>query len=446
MKTHRYFLAIIRDELEALKELAIEQKFMAFLFLTALVLIGFQLKPAPPKKINIAGYTALVESIHAFFEGAGFEVNSIATQGSIQNAELLADPNSGVDAAFIQGGSIDTEMASKIDSLGSIAYEPVWIFYQKSIGKKITNLKELAKLRIGIGPQKGGTKPMAETLFALDDISLDKNPHFVIDSYENNQRDFENGKLDAIIVVTPFVDPSIQQLLRNTNAVLFNFDLAAAYSKKIRYIEQVQMPKGSIDIKNVIPPEDINLIATTTTLAVNKNLNEDLQFLLLLAIKNLNRNPDMLFFSKRDEFPAYMDPTIKASHVALKFYDYGIPETMRYLPLSIAGFANRFWVLIISLATILYALAKLNVHLRVIRYHISHRHGYEELLKIEKSLSLDQPNKNILKSFQAKIEEINQHAISTKVPIGCEADYFQFLHAVEMLREKIGRLNNLATG
>jgi len=444
MKTHRYFLEIISDELEALKELAREQKFIAFLFLVAILLIGFQLKPAPPKKLNIAGYSALVESIHAFFEGAGFEVNSIPTQGSIQNAELLATQNSGVDVAFIQGGSINPEMASKIESLGSIAYEPVWIFYQKSIGKKIKSLKELAKLRIGIGPQKGGTRPMAETLFALDDISLDNNPHFVIDSYENNQRDFESGKLDAIIVVTPIVDPSIQQLLRNTNAVLFNFDLAAAYSKKISYIEQVLMPKGSIDINKVIPPEDINLIATTTNLAVNKNLNEDLQFLLLLAIKNLNRNPDMLFFSKRDEFPAYMDPTIKASHVALKFYDYGIPETMRYLPLSIAGFANRFWVLIISLATVFYALAKLNVHLRVIRYHISHRHGYEELLRIEKALSLDHPNKKILESFLVKINEINQHAILSKVPIGCETDYFQFLHAVEMLRGKISRLSESA--
>jgi len=139
-----------------------------------------------------------------------------------------------------------------------------------------------------------------------------------------------------------------------------------------------------------------------------------------------------------------MDPTIKASHVALKFYDYGIPETMRYLPLSIAGFANRFWVLIISLATVFYALAKLNVHLRVIRYHISHRHGYEELLRIEKALSLDHPNKKILESFLVKINEINQHAILSKVPIGCETDYFQFLHAVEMLRGKISRLSESA--
>jgi len=439
MKAHSYLIQVVLDEVRAIKALAIEQKLAASLFVTSLILIGYYLEPSPPKKITIAGYADLVEVVHGYFKKEGFEVISAPSVGSIENAELLANPKSGVDVAFIQGGAIDDALASKIESLGSIAYEPIWIFYQKSLGKKMTSLKDFGALKVGVGPEKGGTRPMAKALFALDGISIDNNPHFKVDSYEKNEQDFRDGKLDAIMVVTPFGDPDIQRLLRDPKAALFDFGLASAYAKKISYIEEVHMPKGSIDIEHVIPPNDVRLIATTTSLAVRKDLNKDLQFLLLMAVKNFNRNPTELFFSKREEFPAYMDPTIKASPVALKFYDYGIPEAMRYLPLSIAGFANRFWVFIISLATILYATTKLNVHLRTTRYHIQHRHGYEKLLEIEKHITHHDISPEQKAEYIKEIEHLNEHAISEKVPIGCEHDYFQFLHAIELVSAKLNR-------
>ena len=440
MKAHYYFLEIVKDEVRALRALAVEQKFFAFLFILSLIFSIYYLDPSPPKKIRVAGYTALVESIHDYFQKEGFEVVNIPSEGSIQNAELLASKDAPVDVAFIQGGAIDSSLASQIESLGSIAYEPVWVFYKKSLGKKIKTLKDLAHLKVGVGPQKGGTRPLVRELFLLDGIEIEGNPHFKVDSYESNDKEFSEGKLDAIIVVTPFADPEIQALLRNPNALLLNFELSAAYSKKIPHIEEVLLPKSSIDIKNSIPPEDTKLIATTTTLAVRKGFNKDLQFLMLVAMKNLNRNPDMSFFSKRQEFPAYMDPAIEASAVALKFYDYGVPEIMRYLPLSIAGFANRFWVFLISFATLIYTLSKLNVHLRTIRYHIHHRHGYEKLLDIEKQLLQDNINSSKCFSFLNEIDKLNHHAIADRVPVGCESDYFQFLHAMELLRIKINRI------
>ena len=160
MKSKIYFFEAIAEELRAIKEIALEQKFFACVFIAALVLVIYYLEPTPPKKIRVAGYTTLVEAIKEYFEKEGFEVESVASVGSIQNAELLAADNSNVDVAFIQGGAIDKELASKIQSLGSIAYEPVWIFYRKSLGKEISTLKELSKLRVGVGPEKGGTRPL----------------------------------------------------------------------------------------------------------------------------------------------------------------------------------------------------------------------------------------------------------------------------------------------
>jgi TRAP-type uncharacterized transport system substrate-binding protein len=437
MKPKNYFFKVVIEELRAIKEIALEQKFFAFLFVIALISLIYYLEPTPPKKIRVAGYTTLVEAIKDYFEKEGFEVESVASVGSVQNAELLAAKNSNVDVAFIQGGAIDKELASKIQSLGSIAYEPVWIFYQKSLGKKITTLKELSKLRIGIGPEKGGTRPLVKELFLLDGISIENNSNFKVDSYENNDSEFLEGKLDAIIVVTPFLDPSIQKLLREPRAELFNFDLASAYVKKIPHIEEVVVPKGSIDVQKIIPSADVKLIATTTSLAVRKEFNKDLQFLMLIAMKNLNRNPDMLFFSKRQEFPAYMDASIEASSVALKFYDYGIPEIMRYLPHSISGFANRFWVMLLSIATMIYTLTKFNVRLRAIRYRVKHRIGYGKLLEIEKRIANKKLDVNEQQKLITDIDQLNLNIINETVPSGFESEYFQFMLATELLKNKI---------
>ena len=437
MKPKNYFLEVVIEELRAIKEIALEQKFFAILFIASLVMVIYFLEPTPPKKIRVAGYASMVEAIKDYFEKEGFEVDSVPSEGSIQNAELLAAPHSNVDIAFIQGGAIDGELASRVQSLGSIAYEPVWIFYQKSLGKKITTLKDLSKLRVGVGPEKGGTRPLVKELFLLDGISIENNPNFVVDSYDKNDSDFKEGKLDAIIVVTPFLDPSIQKLLREPRAILFNFDLASAYVKKVSHIEEVIVPKASIDIQKMIPPQDVKLIATTTSLAVRKDFNKDLQFLMLVAMKNLNRNPDMLFFSRRQEFPAYMDPTIEASPVALKFYDYGIPEIMRYLPQKISGFANRFWVLMLSIATIIYTLTKFNVKLRAVRYRVKHRIGYQKLLDFEKLISTQTLQSSTYKEILAEIEELNTSLAKEKVPVGFESEYFQFMLAVELLENKI---------
>lgn len=443
MKNKSYLVKVASEELRAIKEMIFEQKFFTVLLILSLVFLVYYLEPSPPRKIRIAGYQTLVEAIQDYFEKEGFEVESVSSVGSIQNAELLSAENPTVDVAFVQGGAIDAKLASKIQSLGSIAYEPVWIFYKKSLGRKISTLKELAELRVGIGPQKGGTRPLVKALFELDNIEIEANPNFKVDSYDSNGAEFFKGELDAIIVVTPFVDHNVQRLLREPDVEIFNFDIAAAYVKKIAHIEEVIIPKASIDIAKMIPPADIKLIATTTTLAVRKDLNKDLQFLMLVAMKNLNRNPDMLFFSRRQEFPAYVDAAIPASPVALKFYDYGVPEVMRYLPHSISGFAHRFWVLMLSIATVVYTLSKFKFRLRVVRYKLKHRSAYERLLELELRISqgaLDEKGYRILLD---QLDVLNMDMNRDKVPVGAESEYFQFFTVSELLKNKL--LRQLAT-
>jgi TRAP-type uncharacterized transport system substrate-binding protein len=49
------------------------------------------------------------------------------TSGSVENIRLLEDPNSGVDLAFVQGGTGAGAKTETLGSLGSLYFEPLWV-------------------------------------------------------------------------------------------------------------------------------------------------------------------------------------------------------------------------------------------------------------------------------------------------------------------------------
>ena len=445
INTLQYLRQALRDELQALRELVIEQRLLVLMLVVVLAGSFYYLKPFPPHHLSMAagsandGYTMMARTIASYFRDHGVDLMIEESTGSVENAELLIDDRDEVEVAFIQGGALTPEQAAKVYSLGSIAYEPVWVFYRRDAPGKYEYLTDLAGKRIGIGPERGGTRPMVRELFRLNGISIEGDNHFVIAPYDDNLEDLKAGNLDVVIKVAPYFDPGIQALLQNREFVLFDFKEAPAYEKALQYVHELTLPAFSADIQARIPEHDVRLIATTTTIAVSKQLHPDIQTLMLMAVRDEQRASQYLFFSKRGEFPSYVDPTIEASPVALHFYDYGVPTGLRYLPFWIGGFVDRLWVLLITIFAITYPLVRLNVHLRDLRFHIKHHRLYEELLEIERDVCKLPLAPDAAAKFLRHLDILNRHAISDSVPVGMESSYFELLNAIELLRAKVRR-------
>lgn len=445
MNTIQYLRQVLRDELQALRELVIEQRLLVLVLVAILACAVYYLKPFPPHRLSMAagsandGYTIMARAISSYFRDHGVDLIVEESTGSVQNAELLIDDRDEVEVAFIQGGALTAEQAAKVYSLGSVAYEPVWVFYRRDAPGKHDYLTDLVGKRIGIGPERGGTRPLVRELFRLNGISIEGDSHFVIAPYDDNLEDLKAGNLDVAIKVAPYFDPGIQELLQNPEFTLFDFKEAPAYAKSLQYVNELTLPAFSADIQARNPAHDVRLIATTTTIAVAKNLNPDIQTLLLMAVRDEQRASQFLFFSKRGEFPSYVDPTIEASPVALHFYDYGVPTGLRYLPFWIGGFVDRLWILMLSIFAVSYPLVRLNVHLRDLRFHIKHHRLYEELLAIERDVcKLPLAPESAMKLLR-QLDALNRHAISDNVPVGMESSYFELLNAIELLRAKVRR-------
>ena len=137
------------------RELAATAGPFILLAIALLVATYYWLKPTPPKRVVLAtgpeqgAYAAFGARYREELKRHGIEVVLRSSAGSRENLRLLRDPKNDVQLAFVQGGAWDSQRAQEekkkdeeaerlpLVSLGSMFYEPVWIFYRADSAKKI---------------------------------------------------------------------------------------------------------------------------------------------------------------------------------------------------------------------------------------------------------------------------------------------------------------------
>ncbi len=443
MSLLRYVKTIIQDEIKAVAEQFRESKAVLAAFLLCLVGLIAYLQPFPDRHIYIGSsyqggdWYQMAEASAKFLSEKGLDGQVVVTKGAIDNVNRLIDPADPVNAAYTYGITLDEAQRERVVSLGSISYEPIWVFYRKSRTGTMDNLRDLLRYGVALGPKGSGSYAVARKLMEIYGVKIDGLDNFIADDFENSERRFLDGTTDALIMVATVWDPIVQTLLRTPGVEVMNFKNANAFDKKYNSFEAVRLPAGSVSIYPQIPAQDVSLVATTTSVVVKKEMHPDLQLALLMTIKEMNRGAENLFFAKRDQFPAYVDPTVPLSPVAAKFYDYGPPQAMRYLPFWIAGFVDRAWLLLLGLVAIFYPLSKLNLHIRKLRFVVHERPLYEELLEIDKRASIQTLSAEEKSAIHKRLDDINRHAVEHTIPIGEEPHYFDLVMAIDLIRKKL---------
>ena len=85
--------------------------------------------------------------------------------GAVENVERLRDARAGVDAGFVLAGITSERESPELVSLGTMFYEPLWVFCRYStLPSCCTN----GRMRgYPIGPLGSATRPLALKLLAL---------------------------------------------------------------------------------------------------------------------------------------------------------------------------------------------------------------------------------------------------------------------------------------
>ena len=198
------------------------------------------LRNMPPRMIVMAtgseggSFYDVGERYRAALASAGVEVRLVPTAGSAENLALLLDPNSGVNVGLVQGGTIGAEASSKLESLGTLFYEPLWLFHKREVGNTKGHL-DLRGRRISVGPLGSGTRELTLELLKRNGIDGQNSELLALTTKESEEK-LLAGEIDALGTVNAWEAPIVQKLISDEHIELYSFAARAdAYVALIHF-------------------------------------------------------------------------------------------------------------------------------------------------------------------------------------------------------------------
>jgi len=317
-------------------------------------------EPAPPSRVVIAtgpetgAYNAFAKLYAERFADEGIELVLRPTVGSAENLRLLADPESGVDAAFVQGGVGTPADYPDLESLGSLYYEPLWVFVRTAI--PAGRLSALKGRRIAVGLPGSGTRPVALSILGANGVTAQTATLLDISADEATDA-LIAGKIDAAVFITAASSTTVRRLLAAPRIRLTSFGRADAYTRLFRYLSPVVLPEGVIDLARDLPPRDIRLLAPAAALVVGPSLHPALTGLFLQVMHEMHRDGGLL--EPPGAFPSDKFLTFPLAAQARRYFDSGPPLLQRYMPFWAANLADRLKIMLLPLITLLFPLFKI---------------------------------------------------------------------------------------
>lgn len=389
--------AALRSSLLSLRELLISAGPLVLLAAGLLVLAYLWLAPNPPKRVTLAtgpGQSAYAEFGKRYQQALkryGIDVVLLPSGGSPANLRLLRSGQA--DVGFVQGGSgeRDANEDSGIVSLGSLFVEPVWLFYRAEAAKRLpaaalTSLTQLRDLRVNVGARGSGTPYLMRRLFEANKLEPARMKLSRLDETAAAVA-FLDGRLDAIVFASAPESLMVQMLLQTPGVKLMDFSQSEAYARRLPFLTPVVLPRGIVDLAADVPPHDVHLVATTTSLLAREGTHPALQQLFAQAAKDLHGPAG--WFNAAGSFPNIEHTEYPVSREAERTLRGGQPFLQRWLPFWLANLVERMWLALGIIVAVLLPLSRIVPPVYEFRIRSRVFRWYGQLRDIEARLQAD---------------------------------------------------------
>ena len=410
---------------------------------TVLVLIfGFILAyqfvaPAPPRSLTIGtgspegAYFEYAKSYQKLLAEDGVELKLRNTAGSAENLNLLETATGGVDIAFVQSGLKHLSKTGNLKALGSLFFEPLWIFHQAGI--ELKRLSDLKGLRIAVGEEGSGTKILATQLLDLNGVSSENARLLSVGSQKAVDM-LLKGLLDVAIFVSTHRASYVLQLLPSRSVKLIGLERAEAYALRYHYLYVLKLPEGVLDFEANIPAHDLTLVAPTTQLVARSDLHPALIDLLLQAAKKIHHRGGG--FEREGAFPSpkYLD--FDLSEDAERFYQHGSPFLQRYLPFWVATFLTRMKIMLVPLIVLLFPFFKIMPMAYRWRMRSKIYRWYSKLEAVDPKINKDNLPEHV-DDFISELDLIEEQVSNISVPLPYSEELYALRLHIGMLRNEL---------
>ncbi|MFW5450443.1 MAG: TAXI family TRAP transporter solute-binding subunit [Methylophagaceae bacterium] len=418
-----------------------QDSIIAITISSILVIAGFWIAfqfvgPAPPSQIIISSgseegaYFDYAHQYQQILASDDIELKILSSAGSSENIQRLLDGE--VDIAFVQGGTGNQQGDDELLSLGSLYYEPIWLFYRQPLS--INSIPDLAAKKVAIGAEGSGTRYVAQQILA--DNSIDRtNTELLALSGNTAASALVEGTLDALFMIGSPKSEIIQSLLNNQQISLMSFKRADAYTRLNPFLSRISLPQGIIDLDKNIPEQEIVLLAPTANLVIRKDFHPALSVLLLQAADKVHQTTTL--FSRKGTFPSADYLEFAISDEASRYYEKGAPFLMRFLPFWAATLIDRMIVMIIPVIALLFPLFKIAPPLYRWRIRSKIYRWYRELQAVDDVLFGQDLTAERQQNLISELDRIEAEVNKVKTPLSYADQVYNLLLHVDLVRNKI---------
>jgi NMT1-like family len=438
-KTIRYTLLSLRD-------LAVSVGPFIVLAVTLLILAYWWLDPNPPKRVTLAtgpaqsAYEEFGKRYAKILAQNGIEVALLPSEGSAQNLQLLREGKA--DLGFVQGGTSEAkpEDEQKLESLGSLFVEPVWLFYRQEALPNVVGapasldaLSQLQGLRINIGTAGSGIPSLMDKLLASNKIDLSK---LKLSHLEQTPAtvEFLEGKLDAIVFASAPQSLMVQMLLQTPGVRLMDFPQSDAYSRRFAFLSPVVLPRGVVDLATNIPAQDVRLVAPTTALIARNETHPALLQLFVQAGKQIHGGAG--WFRRARDYPNLANNELPIAAEAERSIRNDKPFLQRYLPFWVANLVERMWLVMGIILAIMLPLSRVIPPLYSFRVRSRIFRWYGQLRNIENRIE-SSGDDAAARTLLEELNSLERRAERISVPLSYTDELYALRSNIQLVRRKL---------
>lgn len=430
---------LVRDEGYAWSHILRHDWLSVLSFFFGIVLLVFFWEPIPPKVIGIAvGREGTSDGLYgeklaAFFAEHGVKLNITYTEGGKQPISVLQRDSSTQSALVLGGLHKKHELDSSVFSLGSSQFEPLWLFYRgANIGHDQPILHFATTSGVAIGEPGSGSHALITNLLKSHGPGTVEHYKLFEWPYLESVDALMTGQLQALSVVDGIDSPIIKKLLADPNINIANFPLAPAYARRLPQLDLVTIPRGSFATNPMSPAIDVDMVATSLTLVVDKTLHPALQLLFLMAMDHIGDSREQ-FFSKQDEFPSYKDSNIPLAPLAKKYFTQGPPPALNYVGFVLASLVDRIWFFLLGIFAILYPIYQMVPNFRTTLGQLKTNDAQDMLHEIQVRIVTAENHAE----FEAAMKDLArlQQEVDTWIPRMSVSHYYQIVRLFDYVKK-----------
>lgn len=401
--------------------------------------------PAPPHRLVLlagaedSSYQDFAKSYQEILAQDGIELVIRQSSGALDNHQQLRNPALDIDLAFLQDGlnEVASDDQTELYSLGSVSYEPLWIFYRAP--QPIRRFDGLLGKRLAIGREGSGTRLLATRLLNASGIT-EQNTTLRTTGRDEAAAQLLAGELDAIFFIGEPDSAIVQKLAAAGQIRILDLDQTDALVRHFPYLHALHIPHGLIDLRRNLPSQDLTLLATTTTLAARDTLHPALISLLMKAMHETHSGAGLLHAA--NEFPSTKDVDLELSPDAERYYKSGPPLLQRYLPFWLATLVDRAALILIPLLAVLVPLLRVvpQIYQWRIRRYIYRWYG--ELSFLETQLRAGDAQVDVAALIR-QLDQIEEKVQRTKLPLPFAEHAYVLKEHIEFVRQRILKKNGI---